>query len=94
MTIKITVISVEYMDGHRNDYRRIIFTGLKPYSNLQLFSSEKTLIIVYDEGEGDIKQVVLNPESYPFKPMGETHEIVFILNGERNYSVEYQFSME
>ncbi len=87
-------MQVLWIDGHTDNEQYIIFNDLKPYETLEVYESGETLIIYYDETEGNSGEVAVRVESLPFPPRGTDNKIIFILNGKRSYNTEYIYGAE
>ena len=93
-SVKDGWVDVMWIDGHTETEYYAVFNNLRPYSNVEIYEDGKRVIIFYDEGEGEPKDITLKLDRLLYKEGSLEAMVIFILNGERSYNAKLTYGRE
>lgn len=88
-------VAISYIDGHDEKWTWIWFVNYRPYTRLEMYESDGTFIVIYDEEKkGNKKDRFITLKGRPgYKSIGE-YKVEVYRNGKRVRNVEVGFGLE
>lgn len=82
-------VEITYIDGHMENGTHILLDDYKPYKRLEMYESNGTFIIIYDEEkEGNKKDRFLSLKGWPGYKSSNEYKVEVYKNGKRVRNVK------